>query len=161
MAVLAPAESRSITDCFKSSRTSVISVRKYARSSRLIALSDASSLCASRYTSIESFSQFSSFGPITRGDYTKLIVALPMSNEKRRGLCRLYFRVYFRHFHRGRVRGADAVDAVQGGDFVALSQRRIVENTFDEVVDAHAAGHDGLANVDQFGGAGADGVDTQ
>src|SRR5689334_7506461 len=38
--------------------------------------------------------------------------------------------------------GADAVDAVEGGNFIALGKRRIVEDGFHKVVDRHARRHE-------------------
>src|SRR5271157_4966069 len=53
------------------------------------------------------------------------------------------------------------VHRVQGGDLVGLGQGRVVEDGIDEVVDGAATAHDGLADVDQFGGAGAEHVDAE
>src|SRR5437763_1560234 len=48
------------------------------------------------------------------------------------------------------------VAAVEGGDFIALRQRRIIEDGVDEIVDRRLEGDRHLADVDQLGGAGAD-----
>src|SRR5580704_19573255 len=53
------------------------------------------------------------------------------------------------------------VHRVQGGHLVGLGQGRVVEDGVDEVVDRTAAAHDGLADVDQFGGTGAEHVDAE
>lgn len=53
------------------------------------------------------------------------------------------------------------VEAVEGGDFVAFGEGGVVEDGVDEVFDGAFEGHDGLAYVDEFGGVGADGVDTE
>jgi len=50
---------------------------------------------------------------------------------------------------------AHLVHRVQGDDLVGLGQGRLAEDGVDQVVDGAAAAHDGLADVDEFGGAGA------
>ena len=50
---------------------------------------------------------------------------------------------------------------VEGGDLVGLGQRRVVEDGVDQVVDGAAAAHHGLADVDEFGGAGAEDVHAE
>lgn len=62
--------------------------------------------------------------------------------------------------HRGGG-GADLVVAVEGGDFVALSEGGVVEDGVDEVVEGAAEGQDGLAYVNELCGLGADDVDAQ
>ncbi len=55
----------------------------------------------------------------------------------------------------------EAAEAIESGHFVALGQCRIVEDGVDEVVDCAAEGHDGLADVNQLGGAFADDVHAE
>ena len=53
------------------------------------------------------------------------------------------------------------VQPIQRRDLVRLGQRRVVEDVVDEVIDGSIERHDGLADVDQLGGAGADGVHAE
>ena len=53
------------------------------------------------------------------------------------------------------------IQPVQRRDLVRLGEGGEVEDVVDEVVDGAAEGHDGLADVDQLRGAGADGVDAE
>ena len=46
--------------------------------------------------------------------------------------------------------GADLVVAVQGGDFVALGQGRVVEDSVDEVLQCAPEGQDSLAYVNEL-----------
>src|SRR5262245_8743721 len=61
-----------------------------------------------------------------------------------------------RHLHQRQF-----IHAIQRRDFVRFRQRREIEDVVDEEIDRALEGHDGLADVDEFGGAGADGVDTE
>src|SRR5262249_53896446 len=57
----------------------------------------------------------------------------------------------------GRVVSArELVGSVEGGDLVAFGERRVVEDRTQEVVERAAEAEDGLSDVDQLGGAGAD-----
>src|SRR5579859_6783047 len=56
---------------------------------------------------------------------------------------------------------AHLVHGVQGGDLVRLGQGRVVEHRVDQVVDGAAAAHDGLADVDELGGPGAEHVHAE
>ena len=56
---------------------------------------------------------------------------------------------------------AQLVQAVQGGHLICLGQRGEVEDVVDEELDGAVEGHYGLADVDEFCGACADGVDAQ
>ena len=53
-----------------------------------------------------------------------------------------------------------AAKAVERRSFIALGERRVVEDGVDEVIDGAAKDHDRLADVDQFAGAFADDVDA-
>src|SRR5262249_11817833 len=56
---------------------------------------------------------------------------------------------------------AQLVDRVECGDFVGLGEGGVVEDGVDELVDGAAAGHDRLAEVDEFGGVRAEDVDAE
>src|SRR5262249_46009066 len=68
---------------------------------------------------------------------------------------------------RSRLEVGEAGDArhfVHGGEagaLVGLRQGRVVEDRVDEIVDGAAASHDGLPDVHEFRGAGAEDVDAQ
>ena len=57
--------------------------------------------------------------------------------------------------------GPQLVGHVQRGHLVRLGQGRVVEHGVHQVVDGAAAAHDGLADVHQFGGVGAEDVDAE
>ena len=48
--------------------------------------------------------------------------------------------------------GAYAFESVECGDFVGFGEGGVVEDGVDEVGDGAAVAHDGLADVDEFGG---------
>src|SRR5262245_26435647 len=56
---------------------------------------------------------------------------------------------------------AQLVEGVESGDLVALREGRIVEDRLEKVVHPAAEPEHGLADVDQLGRAGPDGVDAE
>src|SRR3989442_7540204 len=56
---------------------------------------------------------------------------------------------------------AKLVGSVERRDFVALRQRRIVENRLEKIVEAAAEAEDGLADVHELGRAGPQAVDRE
>ena len=59
------------------------------------------------------------------------------------------------------VECADFVHHVQRGDLVGLGERWVVEHRIDQILDRSAAPHYRLADVHEFGGVGAEDVDTE
>ncbi len=55
----------------------------------------------------------------------------------------------------------EVAEAVVGGVLVEFTERRIIKDLFDELVDGEAVVEDHHANVDEFGGAFADDADAE
>src|SRR5665213_4327087 len=53
------------------------------------------------------------------------------------------------------------IQPIERGHLVRFGQRREIEDVVDEEIDCPVEGHDGLANVDQFRRASADGVNAE
>src|SRR4051794_22692781 len=70
-------------------------------------------------------------------------------------------RLGFAELHRRSIVRPDPVDSIERSHLVALRQRWVVEYTLNEIIDAHAAGHYCLADVNQFRRACADCMDSQ
>ncbi len=54
-----------------------------------------------------------------------------------------------------------SIQSVEGGGTIALGHGGVVEDIVDEILHRSAIGQNGLADVNQLGGARSDDMDTQ